>query len=222
MRWRNFLKVLIYISNYTVFSQFNVGARVGTQLASIATFRYLEKPKMILVPSGGLLLKYDWRGGLGLQSEVNFVIKGYKSMYESNRTNHFEIPILIRLDVPVPLGENYKAYGLCGPYIGTTLNRKFTFSDSITKRSVENAYRNARIFEFGWNLGAGFMFPYKIGNFFGEFRYSFALTNVTRGYTMDRYRYFGLFIGYLFPISVLKLNRQATTPEKLMTIPDIN
>ncbi|MFQ3575415.1 MAG: outer membrane beta-barrel protein, partial [Cytophagales bacterium] len=127
---------------------------------------------------------------------------------------------LIRLDVPVPLGENYKAYGVFGPYFGAGLGRNFTFKDTVTEQTVKEAYKGARVLEYGWQMGAGFMYPYKVGHFFGEFRYSFAMSNITKGYSLDRNRSVGLFIGYIIPLSALKIVKEVSTPDKLMVIPD--
>lgn len=96
------------------------------------------------------------------------------------KSSFLEVPLFLK----ITFGENIRPYILAGPTVGFLLDSevKGEISGLTFKADLKNILRRV---DFGIGLGAGVSFPLGKGSVFLEGRYTFGLSNINKGGTLE-------------------------------------
>ncbi len=131
------------------------------------------------------------------------------------KSSFLEVPLFLK----ITFGENIRPYILAGPTVGFLLNSeiKGEVSGLTFKADLNNILKRI---DFGIGLGAGVSFPLGKGSVFLEGRYTFGLSNINKGGTVEfesgsiaitdeveeqdelSTKGFQIMVGFTFPIGV--------------------
>jgi hypothetical protein len=131
------------------------------------------------------------------------------------KSSFLEVPLFLK----ITFGENIRPYILAGPTVGFLLDSevKGEISGLTFKADLKNILKRI---DFGIGLGAGVRFPLGKGSAFLEGRYTFGLSNINKGGTVEfesgsiaitdeieehdelSTKGFQIMVGFTFPIGV--------------------
>ena len=223
---RNWLIILFLIGiSIDINAQILAGVKIGTNITSI---NYDEKPGQPVYNMdrkigymGGLVFQQFSTRNFGLQIELNYIQKGWKTAYDTTFNTQYERNIEY-LDIPflthASFGINKSEFIIeLGFFTGFALQSSEVFYDAGIAREQEYEFepdRDNRI-EYGLQGGVGIKRKFKFGILQLEGNYSFTFNSVYKwGYSSDDFdfkRYFdipeqaqnqGIYItiSYLYPI----------------------
>lgn len=149
-------------------------------------------------PLVGLFAALQPRGPIGIQLEMLYASKGYKSDGRSIAIDCLEVPLLVSLKLP-RLGR-VRPSVLTGPAAALRLRTRY----GSARSSTQTAFReDVNRFHIGWVVGAALDLPLSYGALIVEGRYNLGLSSVfvdgsPYAYGDDRHRAYVGLIGYRF------------------------
>ena len=187
MRCWLLISMIIWISVDTK-AQTNLGVKIGSNITSI---RYTEvighstiEMETKIGYIGGLTFQHISTKNFGLQMELNYIQKGWKTKFDTLFNTQYERDIAY-LDLPFLTHayfgmNNIKLIIQLGFYIGYALSSSESFYDGQNVRKEEYIYlpeRDNRI-EYGIQGGIGFKRIFQFGVIQLEGNYTFTLSSV--------------------------------------------
>lgn len=150
---------------------------------------------------GGLFVRRDFAGGLGLQVEGLFSQKGTKSseFFTGDGVaagdfevvvNYLEVPVLVHASIPARSEARLRLFG--GPAFAWKINSKTT----VAGEEIDVQDDNTKSYDVGITVGGGLL----IKKFVVDVRYTFSLINVaeTFEFVTTKNRTFGFMVGWQF------------------------
>jgi len=169
------IALLLLAFSSTIFAQgiTKKGIKTGLNIATL-TGNYAEGSNPRIGFVYGCFVKYELNNRFSLQPEVLFTMKGAKFEYSgikaTNELNYIEIPVLVKLHIPLERRLNSNVF------IGPALSIKITATceresdDEVHERDIDNIPAT----DFGLVSGAEVEF----GRLTVEFRYNYGLTSI--------------------------------------------
>lgn len=181
------LMILIFLPA-PLMAQWNVGLKAGVNITSI---NYDERFNTQVVEQdfklgylGGLTFQYFNQPNIGIQMEVLYIQKGFKTKLDTTENIQYErtidyltIPMLMHAYIGK---KRFNVSILLGPYISYALssNEKFTEGDMNFQQDYEWDREIDNRFEFGLQAGLGFRNAFKFGIIELEGMFLFGLTSI--------------------------------------------
>ena len=169
-------------------AQWNVGLKAGVNITWI---NYDQRFGQELVEQdfkmgymGGLTFQYFNQPNIGIQMELLYIQKGFKTKLDTieiiqyERTiDYISLPMLMHAYIGK---KKFNMSILLGPYISYALssNEKFTEGDMSYQRDYEWDREIDNRFEFGLQAGLGFRNSFSFGVIELEGMFSFGLTSI--------------------------------------------
>lgn len=139
---------------------------------------------------GGMVLRYVNQNNAGIQTEINYVQRGWLETVDtvvninnrySRQINYLEIPVLAHIF----LGrKKFRIIINMGPYVGLALSAREFNRNEVTGIETSNVYvfdreRDNRV-DYGLMAGGGFEKDFRFGTIFVESRYTFGFGDFSR------------------------------------------
>jgi hypothetical protein len=182
---KSFLFVILLFISTPLFAQWNVGLKAGVNFTWI-NFDVKFQQKIVeqdlkIGYMGGLTFQYFNQPNVGIQLEVLYIQKGFKTKFDTLNNLQYErtidylsLPFLMHAAIGK---KRFKLSFLLGPYISYAISSHEIFTED--NRSYEQDYEFDREhdnrFEFGLQAGIAFRNTFKFGilELEGNFAYSF-------------------------------------------------
>lgn len=182
--------IWLLINNPGVKAQFNVGLKSGLNLTSInynPNFNQKNIKKDVKIGyMGGLTFQYFNEKVMGLQFELLFIQKGFRTLYDTltgiqyERTiNYITLPFLTQASFG---SEKYQFLLMAGVFGSYAVNSTevLTNGDIVTKRDYHYSPDIDNKFEFGLQGGAGIKWIFHSSILEVEGNYAFSLSSIFR------------------------------------------
>lgn len=169
-------------------AQWNVGLKAGVNITWI---NYDQRFNQDIVEMdfkmgymGGLTFQYFNQPNIGIQMEVLYIQKGFKTKLDTTEIIQYErtidylsLPMLMHAYIGK---KKFNMSILLGPYISYALssNEKFTEGDMTYQQDYEWDREIDNRFEFGLQAGLGFRNSFSFGVIELEGMFSFGLTSI--------------------------------------------
>jgi hypothetical protein len=162
----------------------DIGIRAGVSFANVFGGKIFDQ-KSRAGFCGGLFLTHSFSSIFAIQPEVLFVMKGSRhsegfgpnSLYEVMSIEYMEIPLLVRVRLPV--SKSFDAHLLAGPALD--FNIRARVNSVIGGRTEEESLDNINGVDYGVVAGAGLDIPVKVGKISLDIRYTFGLSSISKG-----------------------------------------
>jgi hypothetical protein len=155
---------------------FSFGTAHGVSLSSINFYPAVVQ-KQVMGYYGGIAASYISEKHFGLQVELNYSQRGWKTQQTSGdyqrRLNYFEMPVLTHFY----LGNKFRWMLNLGPKIGYMLSESSQNAVS-SSANPENTMPVANKFDYGICAGSGFELVMGSTSYVLEARYSFGLSDI--------------------------------------------
>ncbi|MDR1056150.1 MAG: PorT family protein [Prevotellaceae bacterium] len=165
--------VLLFVSfavSATVKAQHYVGIKDAYGIMGIATSPDLGADALTTVFNPGIVYRYEHKKYFAIQTELNYLAKGYKLDDITHRIYSYELPLLAQGFVR--LGW-FRPYVTGGAFVGYIYKRKLEMDGKNYKYKTDN-YDNR--FEYGIVGGAGMAFAISRFELQLEWRYQHAFS----------------------------------------------
>ena len=185
---RKFLFIILLFLSTPLMAQWNVGLKAG---ANITWINYDQRFNQDIVETdfkigymGGLTFQYFNQPNIGIQMEVLYIQKGFKTKLDTTANIQYErtidylsLPMLMHAYIGK---KKFNMSILLGPYISYAIssNEKFTEGDMTYQQDYEWDIEIDNRFEFGLQAGLGFRNSFSFGVIELEGMFSFGLTSI--------------------------------------------
>ncbi len=185
---KKFLIVILVFLSSPLMAQWNVGLKAGFNITWINYDKRFNQQNVEqdfkMGYMGGLTFQYFNQSNVGLQMDVLYIQKGFKTKLDTlaniqyERTiDYLSIPMLMHAYIGK---KKFNMSILLGPFISYALTSNETFTeDNISDRQDYEWDREIdNRFEFGLQAGLGFRNSFKFGIIELEGMFSFGLTSI--------------------------------------------
>ncbi len=172
------LAVLLSVGTASAQLSFGVRAGYGAYGAYFEPISLSGNQESMYQPNFGLVAIYNDKRNFGLQTELNYQIKGWREVDEDvdhseyvHKIKYLELPIFSHIEIG---RKNFRLFFIIGPYIAWRQREDVSSQnyEHMLQRTTYNHYnQTVRDLDFGNKVGGGLR--YNIGRFsvFADFRY---------------------------------------------------
>jgi hypothetical protein len=201
---------LSYSQSKTFSPEWAYGVNGGATFSNVNFTSNLHIPEESLQQySGGFTVRYISEKGFGIQSELNYSMRGWQEKIDSVHLNKYALS-LAYLELPVlthiyfGMGKHTRLVFNLGPQIGFNIGQK-TLTKEINDTDVPDYYdmKIQKKFDYGIRAGMGVEIRTDVGSFILEGKYYFGLSDIFNNKRNDIFQsssnqVMGINLTYLF------------------------